>query len=155
MLKTTVQRKIDGAGALGHYTATAVQHKIYLQKWLQDIFVCGSIFRGFKSSGMWHCVTGWVAANVLFFSDYLTYEDEQTKTSKLILPVTWCHIPQSSATWKRIPNIRKRINATVRDMHNFFLPIKSRNYLCYYNSSLSTNLYTFSMPHNVNKDTNC
>jgi len=71
-------------------------------------FVRGSIFRGFESSGMWHCVTGWVVANVLFFSDYLTYEDEQTKTLKLILPVTWCHIPQSSATWKRILNIRKR-----------------------------------------------
>jgi len=37
MLKTMVQRKISGPGALGHYAATAVQHKISLPKRLQDI----------------------------------------------------------------------------------------------------------------------
>lgn len=110
MLKTAAQRKINRTGALWHYTATAVKHKVTLQKWWQDVCWWKYILLILVLWDVTLC--HWVSGCqcFIFLRLHLTFQDEHTKTSKLILSVTWRHIPQSSATWMTTPNLRKHFH---------------------------------------------
>ena len=156
MLETTAQRKINRTGALRHYTATAVEQKITLQKWWQDVLLVEIYFVDSSLLGCDTVSVGEWLPVFYFLRLHLTFEDEHTKTSKLILPMTRCTIPQSSAPWIRIPNLRKNFHKLWYCNDQMQLSVTCI-FFCQscciipYDaivSSLSMNFYTFSILYN-------
>jgi hypothetical protein len=61
---------------LAHYVFSSVKLKIFSFNIYQAVIWL--LYSGFRSSGMWHCVTGWMVSAVLkeFFMVHLTLQNE-------------------------------------------------------------------------------